>query len=417
MRAHRTALVLLAFVVALPASAAERWVGTWASSPQLATPVQHPPGQGFADTTVRQLVRVSIGGKRIRVRLSNAFGTAPLTIVGAHVALANGAQSAIRADTDRALAFHGRASVTMPAGAVAVSDPLDFALPPLADVALSLYLKGAPDTITLHPGSRTTSYLQPGDALAAADLTAPAKIDHWYFINGIDVEAGPEAAAVIVLGDSITDGRGSTTNGNDRWPDRLARRLQANPATAQVAVLNHGIGGNRLLRDGLGPNALARLDRDVLAQTGARWLVVLEGVNDLGTRVAARTKGESWATADDIIGAYEQIARRAQAHGLRVYGATILPLEGFANYAAPDVEADRQRINDWIRTGGAFDGVVDFDRATRDPAHPARLSAAVDGGDHLHPSAAGYEVMANAVDLALFDLRSPAAGRKISPPR
>jgi lysophospholipase L1-like esterase len=412
----RTAAVLLTLVLALPAGAAERWVGTWASSPQLATPVQVPPGQGFADTTVRQLVRVSIGGKRIRLRLSNAFGTAPLTIVGAHVALAKGVTSAIDPASDRALAFHGRASVTIPAGAVAVSDPLDFALPPLADVALSLYLKGAPDTVTLHPGSRTTSYLQPGEALAAADLAAPAKIDHWYFITGLDVEAGPDAAAVVVLGDSITDGRGSTTNGQDRWPDRLARRLQANPATAHVAVLNHGIGGNRLLRDGLGPNALARFERDVLSQTGARWLLVLEGVNDLGTRVAARTKGESWATADDIIAAYEQMVRRARGHGMRVYGATILPLGGFANYAAPDVEADRQRINDWIRTSGTFDGVVDFDRATRDAAQPERLSAAVDGGDHLHPSAAGYEVMANAVDLALFDLRAPA-GRKISAPR
>jgi lysophospholipase L1-like esterase len=410
----RAAVVLLTFVLALPAAAAERWVGTWASSPQLATPAQMPPGQGFADTTVRQLIRVSIGGKRIRVRLSNAFGTAPLTIVGAHVALANGVTSAIRPASDRALAFHGRPSVSIPAGAVAVSDPLDFALPPLADVALSLYLKGAPDTVTLHPGSRTTSYLQPGEALAAADLRAPARIDHWYFINGLDVEAGPDAAAVVVLGDSITDGRGSTTNGQDRWPDRLSRRLQANPATAQVAVLNHGIGGNRLLRDGLGPNALARFDRDVLAQTGARWLLVLEGVNDLGTRVSARTKGESWATADDIIAAYEQIVRRARGHGLVVYGATILPLGGFANYAAPDVEADRQRINQWIRTSGTFDGVVDFDRATRDPAQPARLSAAVDGGDHLHPSAAGYEVMANAVDLALFDLRPKAAPKKIS---
>ncbi len=413
----RATVVLAVFLLALPALGAERWVGTWASSPQLATPVQLPPGQGFADTTVRQLVRVSIGGKRIRVRLSNAFGTAPLTIVGAHVALARGVTSAVDPATGRALAFHGRASVTVPAGAVAVSDPLDFALPPLADVALSLYLKGAPETVTIHPGSRTTSYLQPGDALAAPDLASPAKIDHWYFINGIDVVAGADAGAVVVLGDSITDGRGSTTNGQDRWPDRLARRLRQNPATAQVAVLNHGIGGNRLLRDGLGPNALARFERDVLAQTGARWLVVLEGVNDLGTRVAARAKGESWATADDIIAAYEQMIRRAHGHGLRVYGATILPLGGFAAYAAPDVEADRQRINDWIRTSGAFDGVIDFDRATRDPERPERLSAAVDGGDHLHPSAAGYAVMADAGDLALFEPAPAAARRKISTAR
>jgi lysophospholipase L1-like esterase len=413
----RATVVLAVFLLALPALGAERWVGTWASSPQLATPVQLPPGQGFADTTVRQLVRVSIGGNRIRVRLSNAFGTAPLTIVGAHVALARGVTSAVDPATRRALAFHGRASVTVPAGAVAVSDPLDFALPPLADVALSLYLKGAPEAVTIHPGSRTTSYLQPGDALGAPDLASPAKIDHWYFINGIDVVAGADAGAVVVLGDSITDGRGSTTNGQDRWPDRLARRLRQNPATAQVAVLNHGIGGNRLLRDGLGPNALARFERDVLAQTGARWLVVLEGVNDLGTRVAARAKGESWATADDIIAAYEQMIRRAHGHGLRVYGATILPLGGFAAYAAPDVEADRQRINDWIRTSGAFDGVIDFDRATRDPERPERLSAAVDGGDHLHPSAAGYAVMADAVDLALFEPAPAAARRKISTAR
>ena len=210
--------------------------------------------------------------------------------------------------------------------------------------------------------------------------------------------------AVVILGDSITDGRGSTTNGNDRWPDVLARRLQASPETDTVGVLNAGIGGNRLLRDGLGPHALARLDRDVLAQAGVRWLILLEGINDIGTAAGARAKGEPAATADDIIGAYAQIIERARARGIRVYGATIMPFEGFsyAGYFTPESEADRHKVNAWIRTSGRFDAVIDFDALTRDPERPARLSAAVDGGDHLHPSAAGYRIMGEAVDLALF---------------
>jgi lysophospholipase L1-like esterase len=384
--------------------AGERWVGTWACSPQRAEPAQAPPAPGFADTTLRQVVRVSLGGRRLRVRFSNAFGTTPLEVKSAGIALSAGA-AAIRPGTARPLSFHGRSGVTIPPGAPMLSDALDFDLPPLADVTLSVRLQGAPADLTIHPGSRTTSYLHPGEAVSAVDPPAAARIDHWYFVNGIDVFAPPPAAAVAILGDSITDGRGSTTNGNDRWTDQLARRLQADARTAQVAVLNHGIGGNRLLRDGLGPSALARLDRDVLAQTGVRWLVVLEGINDIGTRVSAREKGEPYATADDLIAAYAQIVARARAHGLRVYGATILPFEG-AFYFTPDGEADRQRVNGWIRTSGAFDAVIDLDAATRDPRQPARLSAEVDGGDHLHPSAAGYRIMAAAVDLALFQ---PAA--------
>jgi lysophospholipase L1-like esterase len=234
-------------------------------------------------------------------------------------------------------------------------------------------------------------------------------VDHWYFLNGIDVTAGESAAAVAVLGDSITDGRGSTTNGNDRWTDHLARRLAADKRTAGIAVLNQGIGGNRLLRDGLGQNALARLDRDVLAQTAVRYLVVLLGVNDIGTAVGARARGEPAATADDIVFACEQILARAHAHGIRVYGATILPFEGFAQYFTPEAEADRQKVNAWIRTSGRFDGVIDFDAAMRDPAQPSRLRAEADGGDHLHPGAAGYRIMGDAVDLALF--REPLRAR------
>jgi len=265
-------------------------------------------------------------------------------------------------------------------------------------------VRGVPAEVTGHPGSRTTSYLQPGEAVSAPDLPQAVRVDHWYFVSGVDVLADASAGAIALLGDSITDGRGSTTNGNDRWPDVLARRLHASAATTQAAVLNLGIGGNRLLRDGLGPNALARLDRDVFARPGIRWLVVLEGINDIGTAASAKAKGEPAATADDIIGAYVQIIDRAHAHGIRVYGATIMPFEGFtyAGYFTPGGEADRQRVNAWIRTGGRFDGVIDFDAAARDPEHPSRLSPAVDGGDHLHPSAAGYRLMAEAIDLSLF---------------
>jgi lysophospholipase L1-like esterase len=283
-----------------------------------------------------------------------------------------------------------------------VSDPLEFDVAPLSDLALTVYLRGAPAEVTGHPGSRTTSYLEPGERVSAPDLKEPARADRWYFISGIDVLAGPSASAVAILGDSITDGRGSTTNGNDRWPDNLARRLRANRATAEVAVLNHGIGGNRLLRDGKGPNGLARLDRDVLSQPGVRWLIVLLGVNDIGTAAGARARGGVGATPDDLVAAYDQIVRRAHGHGIRVYGATILPFEGFSAYFTPEAEADRQRVNEWIRTSGVFDAVIDFDAVTRDPEKPSRLVAAVDGGDHLHPSAAGYEVMADAIDLALF---------------
>lgn len=380
---------------------AAHWVGTWAASPQLTEEANLPPPPGFADTTLRQIAHVSIGGSRLRVRFSNAFGRTAFTLLSARVARAAGG-SAIHAATDRALTFRGQPSATIPEGALIVSDPLDFDLPPLSDLAVTVYLRGAPADVTSHPGSRTTSYLQAGDAVSAAELATAVRVDHWYFLNGIDVLARRSAGAIAILGDSITDGRGSTTNGNDRWPDNLARRLQSAKALAEVAVLNDGIGGNRLLRDGLGPNALARVDRDVLAQPGVRWLIVLEGINDIGTRVSAKAKGESAATADDLIGAYEQIIARAHARDIRVYGATILPFEGAANYFTPDGEADRRKVNDWIRTSGRFDGVIDFDAVTRDPERSSRLSPTVDGGDHLHPSPAGYRIMADTIDLALF---------------
>ncbi len=386
-----------------PGDRVGHWVGTWMSAQQLVEPANMPPAPGFTDATLRQVVRVSIGGRALRVRFSNEFGRAPLTLVAARVARSAGG-SGIDAATDRALTFAGRPSASIPAGTALVSDPLDFELPPLAQLAVTIHVRGAPPDVTGHPGSRTTSHLMAGDAVSAPALSGAVLIDHWYFLAGVEVLAPASTGAVVVLGDSITDGRGSTTNGNDRWPDVLARRLQETPATAGVAVLNAGIGGNRLLRDGLGPSALARLERDVLAQPGARWLIVLEGINDIGTASGARAKGEPGATADDIIAAYGQILDRARAKGLRVYGATIMPFEGFtyAGYYTQEAEADRQRVNAWFRTSGRFDAVIDFDAVTRDLAQPARLSAAVDGGDHLHPSAAGYRIMGEAVDLKLF---------------
>lgn len=403
---------LAAAAAARPAAQAPdaRWVGTWATAPQLTEPGNLPPAPGFADVTVRQVVQVSIGGPRVRVRFSNEFGRGPLTLVAARIARSAGG-STIQPGTDRALTFAGQPHATIPEGAPMVSDPLDFDLPPLSQLAITLRLRGVPAEVTGHPGSRTTSYFQVGDAMTAVDLPEAVRVDRWYFLGGVDVLASDAAAAVAVLGDSITDGRGSTTNGQDRWPDQLARRLQANPATSRVAVLNLGIGGNRLVRDSLGPNALARLDRDVLAAPGVRWLIVLEGINDIGTAVTARAKGEPAATADDVIAAYGQIVARARGRGLRVYGATLLPFGGAVPYDSPQSETDRQRVNTWIRTGGAFDAVIDFDAITRDLASPTRLSAAVDGGDHLHPSAAGYRIMAEAIDLTLF---TPVPGARLS---
>ena len=383
--------------------AAPNWVGTWMAAQQLVEPGNLPPAPGFADTTFRQVVRVSIGGRTLRVRFSNEFGRAPLTLVAARIARATGG-SAIDRATDRALTFGGRPATAIPEGAALLSDPIEFDLPPLSILAVTIYLRGAPPEVTGHPGSRTTSYLHAGNVVSAPALPGGVPVDHWYFVSRIDVRAPGGAGAVAILGDSITDGRGSTTNGNDRWPDVLARRLQSSPETDKVGVLNAGIGGNRLLRDGLGPHALARLDRDVLAQPGVCWLIAFEGINDIGTAAGARAKGESAATADDIIGAYQQIIERARARGIRVYGATIMPFEGFsyAGYFTPDSEADRLKVNEWIRTSRRFDAVIDFDALTRDPERPARLSAAVDGGDHLHPSAAGYRIMGEAVDLELF---------------
>ncbi|MDG4787553.1 SGNH/GDSL hydrolase family protein [Micromonospora sp. WMMD1102] len=389
------------------------WATSWACMPQLTEPDNMPPppftghGRALADTTLRQTVRISVGGTRIRLRLSNAFGGAPLPVTAATVALPAGGRAgtdAIVPDSARPVTFSGRASVTVPVGAQLVSDPVDIAVPARANVTVTLYLGPgqASQEITSHPGSRTTSYLLRGNHVAAPALPDATPVDHWYLLGGLEVPAGAESRGAALLGDSLTDGRGSTTNGNDRWPDQLVDRLHGYAPTADVAVLNQAAGGNRVLADGLGPNALSRLDRDVLAQSGVAWLVVFEGVNDIGT--AEPTGAAQRAVAEDLVTAYDQIVTRAHAHGIRVYGGTLTPFGGHDGYDDPAGlrEDTRQAVNRWIRTGDRFDAVPDFDAAVRDPADPRRLLPVADGGDHLHLNPVGYRMLADAVPADLF---------------
>jgi len=392
---------LLGFALVHASETPGRWVATWATSQQVTEKHNLPPEPGFTEATVRQKLRVSIGGEKFRVRFSNEFGNAPVTFESAQVALADGFVDArIQAGTSRALTFLGLGSVTIQPGATVISDPVDLPLAPMADVAITTVTRSSPEDVTGHPGSRTTSYFAYGGAAPdAVDLPEAKRTDHWYFMCSLDVWTTRPASAVAILGDSITDGRGSTHNLNDRWPDILSRRLRSHPATADVAVLNHGVGGGRVLRDGLGVSALRRFDRDVIAQPGVKWLVILEGVNDLGTS----SPENAAQTAQDLIAAYDQMITRAHDHGIKVYGATIMPFAGFKSYDTPEREAARQTVNAWIRTGGRFDAVIDFDAVARDPENPVKLSAAVDQGDNLHLSAEGYRIIAESVDLGLFE--------------
>jgi lysophospholipase L1-like esterase len=404
---RRALLALLALLCASPAAAAPKpvWIGAWASAQQPIEPAGTAPDVDLSDVTLRQVVRISVGGDRVRLRLSNAFGTAPLTLAAVHVARAVAPGSPrIDAATDTAVTFAGREDVTIPAGADYLSDPIYVAVASRADLAVSIRYDAPPPQQTQHTASHATSWTLTGDHVAAPDLPGAKAFTHWLQISGVEVSR-TWGGAIVALGDSITDGSWSTTDGNDRWPDVLAARLQADPHTASLGVLNVGIGGNRVLLDGHGPSALARFDRDVLAQAGARYLIVLEGVNDLGTLTKAQAVTPEAHTdlVRRLTAAYAQIIARAHQHGLRVYGATILPFDGSVSYH-PDAanEADRQAVNAWIRAPGHFDGVIDFDAATRDPASPDRLLLAYDSGDHLHPSSAGYRAMGQAIDLKLF---------------
>lgn len=401
-----TALAAAMTLAFCGSASAEQWVGAWAASQQVPEPHNALPEPALTDATVRQVVRVTAGGARVRVKLSNAFGTAPLAFSAVSVAKPGASgTAAIDPASSRAVTFNGRPDVTVPAGAEYLSDPVAFPVRPLDRVAISFHLPKAPAVQTSHPGSRTTSFYAPGQHVADADLPGAGKVAHWYQVAGLDTPAGPKGAAIVAFGDSITDGYGVGPDRDERWPDFLAERLQADPALRHLSVLNHGIGGNRLLNDSLGPNALARFERDVLGQPGVRYVIILEGVNDLGTSTKAGpiSPEAHQRLVADMIGAYRQMAARARARGIKVIGATILPFAGTPVYDPTAAnEADRQALNAWIRTPGNFDAVIDFDALMRDPAQPDRMRADLDVGDHLHPSVKGYRAMADAVPLALF---------------
>ena len=394
--------------------AAQVWVATWGASQQTPETGNALPADDLRDATVRQIFRLSVGGQSLRVHVSNAFGTETLHFTSVHIARPVStslegslvtSSAAINPATDKALTFGGTGDVAVPPGAEFVSDAIEYPVSALSDLAVTFHLEAPPVGQTSHPGSRATSYFVHGDFVAALNLIDAKHADHWYQISEIDVLAGPGAASLVVLGDSITDGHGATTNGNDRWTDVLAARLQASSKTRSVGVSNQGIGGNHLLTDSLGPNALARFDRDVLAPAGVRWLVVFEGVNDLGgvAREGEVSPAEHAARVQRVLAAYEQIVQRAHAHGLRVIGATITPYVGSDYYhPGPLSEADRQAVNQWIRSAGHFDAVLDFDSVVRDPQHPDRLLPSYDCGDHLHPSPAGYRAMGESIPLSLF---------------
>lgn len=402
----RSLAALLAMSLPAVASAAaphcaSNWTATWASSQKDPDSADTGIAEKLRDATLRQTVRVSGGGTQLRLHVSNLVGTAPLTIDAAHVGLADKSGSAgVVAGSDRVVSFGGRSQVTIPAGAEYVSDPIALGVGDHATLSVSLHLPQAPAGVTGHPGSRTGSFIAAGDHTGDAVLAGAERVEHWYLLSGVDV-AGC-GRTTVALGDSITDGHGATTDRDDRWTDVLAARL---PAGSGLSLVNQGIGGNRVLRDGLGPNALARFDRDVLAQPGVRFLIVLEGVNDLGvlTRDHPVAATEHAALVADLEQGYRQMVQRAHERGIKVIGATILPYGGSAYYH-PDAqnEADRVAVNRWIRTSGTFDAVVDFDALMRDPAQPERMARAYNSGDGLHPSPAGYARMGQAVPIALF---------------
>jgi lysophospholipase L1-like esterase len=376
MRTSTCLLIALIVVAAtsLNSQTASTWVGTWASSQQIPEPQNSLPD--LTDLTLRETVHVSCGGSMIRVRLSNAFGARALHLTSVHIArpIANGS---IDPASDHALLFNGSPDVTIPPAAEYLSDPIAYPLAALSDLTVSMHVEADPGQQTGHPGSRQTTFYAHGDLTASPDMPAASRVDHWYMLSGVDVQAAPGAYSIVALGDSITDGHGATTNGNDRWTDVLAQRLQA--IAGRPGVLNQG--------------------------TGVRYLIVLEGINDLGG--LERSPGATQAAHDELvhrmIGAYQQIITRAHAHGIRVYGATVMP-DGGSDYYHPDAasEQDRQKVNAWIREPGHFDGLIDFDKTTADPRNPQKLQPSDDSGDHLHPGPPGYRAMGEAITLSLF---------------
>jgi len=399
----RRGFLVFAFVTfggfaALAQGPGANWVGTWAASPVGSVVNEGQPGP--ANTTYRNIVHTSIGGSAVRVQLTNEFGTEPLTVGAAHIAVSAGGGS-IQTNTDHALTFNGKPTVEIPAGAFVLSDPVTIQAAPMSDLAVSVYVpEQRIRNTTCHTFGDSTNYVLQGDGTAAATADKSNPIYAWCFVKGIDVKTDGKAAAIATFGDSITDGAHATRDANRRWPDVLAARLQADKKTADLGVLNEGIGGNRVLHDGYGPSALARFDRDVIAQSGVKYLIILEGINDIGRLKNPHEPGDN-ITADDLIFGLTQLVTRAHQHGIKVFGATLTPYLP-TGYSSPQGEEVRQAYNQWIRTSGIFDGVIDFDKITQDPTNPGCFLPAYDSGDHLHPGDAGYKAMGDAIDLSLF---------------
>jgi lysophospholipase L1-like esterase len=416
---HVAAAVALAAVFAIPPGRAQRadtgdWIETWTASPQpvwdaeFVVPINIP--RALRNQTVRQIARVSIGGNRVRVVLSNEYGSRPLVIGAAHVALA-ASGATIVAGSDRALSFDGHPSVTIPPGAPVISDPVDLIVAPLSSVAVSLFLPGQTPLTTIHWEGVQTAYISPeGNFAGDSDMKADSTIKSRLFLSGIMVDAPPNARAVVTFGDSITDGATSAPDANHRWPDVLAGRLVQAGGTP-IAVLNEGISGARVLSDRMGVNALARFDRDVLSHPHADTVILMMGINDIGWPDCLLAPHEQAPSADDIIEGYKQLIARAHLHGMRIISATLTPFEdtfkgkAFEGYYNTDKEQKRQAVNQWIRSSGAFDGVIDFDAVARDPNRPTHILAAFDSGDHLHPQDDGYKAMADSIDLKMLTTR------------
>ena len=391
------------------------WVSAWGTAvlapfPFAGAPVPSP----IADKTIRMVVRPTVSGSRVRVRLSNEFGSSPLAIGAAHIAL-TGEGSQIKPETDRTLTFGGQTSVRIPAGAPVLSDPIDLPVKSLAELSVSIYLPANTALSTLRGDSQRESFLVPGDLTAKADLPNAEKRTTWYFLSSIEVWAPSLTTTIVALGDSITQGAMMNPGPPySDWPDQLAQRI-SNRKGPSVAVVNVGISGNRVLHDAAGVNALTRFDRDVLAHPGMTRLILLEGINDIGfprirmseiPGVPAGTKNPfaaEKASADEIIMGLRQILTRAHEHGILVFGGTLMPFEGTNSYDS-EGEAIRQAVNQWIRASKEYDGIFDFDALTRDPGHPTRLRAEYDSGDHIHPNAAGYKAMAESMSLSVLKM-------------
>ncbi|MRX40285.1 SGNH/GDSL hydrolase family protein [Flavobacterium sp. LC2016-23] len=373
------------------------WVGTWACAQMQVEPNNMPPSPGLSENTLRQVIRVSIGGKHMRLRFSNIFSDQPTVLKSVSVANVVNAP-AIDPKTQKILSFNGNPGITMNAGQEVFSDAFDFELQPGQLLAITIHYGATSLKTSGHPGSRTTSYILQGDNLNNEAFDGAIKTDHWYSIMGLDVSVGEKPAAIVCLGNSITDGRGSGTNKQNRWTDILSARLSADKKTENIGVLNLGIGGNCVIKGGLGPTALDRFDRDVLSQNGAKWLILLEGINDIG---GIKRAEEAPAKAQELIEAYKVMIDKAHARNIKVYGCTILPFQK-SFYDAPYRQEARNLVNAWIRNSNAFDAVIDFDKAMVSETDSGTILSNMHDGDFLHPNELGYFTMGQAVDLDLF---------------